>query len=79
MRTTPGYLVLTDDDRHSDTVFGARMVGERRIPARSQSFGEFGTNDVSKEPAVVIGLGSMSKNGCCRREDMGVGVGVPVT
>lgn len=54
MRAAAGYPVLTEDNSDGDTVFDALRVGEDDIGDAKECFGEFGTKDVSRDPAVVI-------------------------
>lgn len=54
MRAAAGYPVLTDDDSDGDTVFEALKVGEEEVGEVKECFGEFGTEDVSRDPAVVM-------------------------
>lgn len=54
MRAAAGYPVLTDDNSDGDTVFDALRVGQEDTGEVKECFGEFGTKDVSRDPAVVI-------------------------
>lgn len=54
MRAAAGYPVLTGDSSDGDTVFDTPTLDEGDIGEAKECFGEFGTKDVSRDPAVVI-------------------------
>lgn len=54
MRAAAGYPVLKDDDSDGDTVYDALRVWEDDGAESKECFGEFGGEDVSRDPAVVM-------------------------
>lgn len=54
LRAAAGYPVLMgDDDSDGDTVFDALRVGDD-LSDGTECYGEFGGNDVARDPAVVV-------------------------